>query len=1233
MSVGNFDSIQLRYEQHEVVGQGGMGQVIRGYDRLNKRSVAIKTLRPDRNDDSNFLGYAFFQEVRAMASMQHKNLIEVYDFGLRHDDSMYVVMEWVEGCTLEACYNLPTPLPWPVLAYIATEVLEGLLHAHARGIVHRDLKPSNIMLRLHGASQLPEVKLIDFGIALLQEERYRHLEASLGENVLLSLPVDPPKEQRLLLTPPYGAPEQLFDPYYYRGPATDFYALGVILFQFCYNHLPFLDNKKNYSAVLDEMVSKKPPSHLPLVNDAPQDVVYLILNDLMRKEPWRRTSHAKVLLERLRQTYNLKEALYHWSALFPALQKFSPQSDPSTEIPATLPLPPRMQWRSPKDLASGQPVPNTKAVLSERRSSTLSTQMRVALHYPALVGRDDLTSRLYKAMQDHWKQGQAFIEGEADQPAKSWIVLSGSAGIGKSHLAQWALETNYEEHWMLGLQAHFHSSSATLQGIEGAIERHFGWSGATRERIEGNLLERWGSSPRKLRQTIAGIARLLRPASNTDILETGPTEERVLLDNSEARHAVRLQALEYITSPPARRRKPETSLLLWLDNLDLADAESLDFLEKLREHPQLSVMVLATVRTERVQKSHRVQQHLNEIMTTWPQAQDYRLEPLHDNAVRALLQQWLPLSPLAQDKACQRSQGNPLFALQHIYAWAQTGALSWEPNTQEYALAEHALQTLPETTQSHWAERLQGLSEAAQFVAKCLTSLGSELLPAVVDQLLLKLCQSEELLSGVDTDALLHELLHHQLLLSEYRRLVWYHGMLEEYLDTQLRKHPRAHSVFQAAFHALAHHPQPQQRGVVRLRAKAALAAQESEQAFSLLMSFIEEEWRLHRDSRAVLEDLDLLHEQVPEGSRAYYWRWRTEVLLVQTELEEAAQACQKLFLLADVENNPLEQAHGLRLQASLLDTLGKTDKGPEGGREQALELANQALEFFHQLDDLPDNVGLVGQAECRLVLSNIEYNRSMYSQSTSWAQSALVAFEQCDLPRGASQSSLLLGFNLADQGRYTEAEDWLEQLAQRFDELGEIMGVAQCQFCLGWLALYRQQWAVGKTLAAQVQHSFASHNQHWWYGVASLLRGWLEAATDNLPQAQAYTQTAHKAFETIGGMPHEQGHVMLLEANIALRQGQKEEALAHVLKVVELQRPEPLLQQAQALTLALYHQEQGQHQEAWAAFQKATGFWRSHSLTAFGVPCILKRLRHSEHWPRSARLDLEAWLRSLQLH
>lgn len=203
----------------------------------------------------------------------------------------------------------------------------------------------------------------------------------------------------------------------------------------------------------------------------------------------------------------------------------------------------------------------------------------------------------------------------------------------------------------------------------------------------------------------------------------------------------------------------------------------------------------------------------------------------------------------------------------------------------------------------------------------------------------------------------------------------------------------------------------------------------------------------------------------------------------------------------------------------------------------------------------------------------------------------------------------------------------------QRFDELGEIMGVAQCQFCLGWLALYRQKWAEGKRLAAQAQHSFASHNQHWWHGVASLLKGWLEAATDNLKQASMYAQEAHEAFETIGGMPHEQGHVMLLEADIALRLEQEDEALSHVLKVVNLQRPEPLLQQAQALTLALYHQKQGHHQEAWAAFQQATGLWRSHSLTAFGVPCILEQLRHSAHWPRSARLDLEAWLRSLQLH
>lgn len=1231
MLTGNLDSIQLRYEQLEVVGQGGMGQVVRAIDKLNQRDVAIKTLRPDHAQERSYFNYAFFQEVRAMASLEHKNLINVYDFGLYHDDRMYMVMEWIEGCTLEACYKLPTALPWPVLGYIITEVLEGLLHAHARGIIHRDLKPTNIMLQLHGPSKLPDVKIIDFGIALLGEERYRNLEATLGSNVLANLPLDPPQEQRLLLTPPYGAPEQLRDPYYYKGPATDFYALGVILYQFCYHHLPFLNNAQHYSDVLQKMLDSSPPRNLPLVNQAPQDVVHLILNDLMKKEPWYRTSHARTLLTRLHQSFDKPTALALWPSVFASLRNSNISSPQSIEIPATLPLPPDFLPRESRDLPSGQPLPNTEAVVAERRTSAISTAMRVALHYPSLVGRTELREQLGNHMHSHWTQSQRFIGGETNQPAKAFVLLTGDAGIGKSHLAQWACELCYEKYWMLDLHTDFQLNSASPQGIERAIENHFGWHGASHKRIEGNLRERWGNATSELRQTIAGIADLLRPASIPKNNAENSTTERVLLDRPETRHAVRLQALQLIANPPRKQKRPSRPLLLWFDNIEFANQEDLDFLALLEKHPHLSVMVLGTARTSRLHDKPVVQKGLQHIQESWPYT-EHRLEPLHNENVRELLHQWLPLSLETQEKACQRSQGNPLFALQHIYAWAQSGVLSWNSSSKEYTLAPHALATIPEASQSHWAQRIEGLSKAAQFAALCLTSLGSELLPSVIDQLFLELRNTDTPLAQVNPDEIISELLQSQLLLSEYRRLVWYHGMLEEYLVLQLQQHSQATDVYDAAYEALGHHPQHQERGVVRLRTRAALSAKKHELAFTTMMSFVEAEWRQHRDGRAILQDLDLLQDKLPQGQHAYYWRWRTEVLVAQTEMTQAGAACETLLTHAGEENNPLERAHGLRLQAALYDTLGATEQGRDGVREKALALAQQALDIFHQLDNLPHQAELVGQAECRLLLSNIQYNLSHYNASTSWAHSALIAFEQCNLPRGASQSSLYLGFSLADQGRYQEAQTWLTQLQERYTQQGDTMGIAQCQFCMGWLALYRGNLERGRQLATQAQHSFDQQNQHWWHGVACILLGWLYGAANDYDVAQQYIGTATHIFESMGGMPHEQGHALLLKTNLALRQNQPVQAEKYLMLVAGSQRPEPQLQQALAMTQAWYLQTQGKHTEAWTALQEGIHLWRTLSLTAFGVPCILRQLLESPHWPRSVRLDLEAWQHSLQL-
>jgi serine/threonine protein kinase len=148
-----------RFGPYEIVsplGAGGMGEVYRARDSRLDRTVAIKVL-PSHLTCNTEAQERFDREARAISSLSHPNVCQLYDVGSQ-DGTSYLVMEFLEGETL-ADRLLKGPLPLPQFFKTSVEICEGLEKAHRNGIVHRDLKPSNIMLTKSGA------KLMDFGLA------------------------------------------------------------------------------------------------------------------------------------------------------------------------------------------------------------------------------------------------------------------------------------------------------------------------------------------------------------------------------------------------------------------------------------------------------------------------------------------------------------------------------------------------------------------------------------------------------------------------------------------------------------------------------------------------------------------------------------------------------------------------------------------------------------------------------------------------------------------------------------------------------------------------------------------------------------------------------------------------------------------------------------------------------------------------------------------------------------
>ncbi|GIF01259.1 serine/threonine-protein kinase [Paractinoplanes rishiriensis] len=194
-----------RYRLEEPTGHGGMAVVHRAYDTVLRRTVAIKTLPPERCWDSVFRA-AVQREARAAAQLCHPNIAAVYDYGeatFAGTTQPFVVLEFVTGGTLADHLRSKGPLPCREAAGICAGVAAGLAAAHAHQLVHRDIKPANVMLSPAG------VKVVDFGVAIMAGQ------AAADD------------DGRMWGTPAYLAPEQLRHDTV--SPAADVYAVGLLV--------------------------------------------------------------------------------------------------------------------------------------------------------------------------------------------------------------------------------------------------------------------------------------------------------------------------------------------------------------------------------------------------------------------------------------------------------------------------------------------------------------------------------------------------------------------------------------------------------------------------------------------------------------------------------------------------------------------------------------------------------------------------------------------------------------------------------------------------------------------------------------------------------------------------------------------------------------------------------------------------------------------------------------------
>ncbi|MEP7346467.1 MAG: serine/threonine-protein kinase, partial [Gemmatimonadaceae bacterium] len=192
-----------KYQIMDLVGEGAMGSVYRALDPVLNRTVAVKVMSESIARDSE-LRDRFMREAQAAGSLQHPNVVTIFDFG-EFEGHLYIAMEFVVGVDLEELLAKGPQLTLDQKLGIAIDVLLGLAYAHKHGVVHRDIKPANIRLTEDGRA-----KIMDFGVAHLDSAKMTRTGVMLG-------------------TPNYMAPEQVVGQPV--GPATDIFSLGAVLYE------------------------------------------------------------------------------------------------------------------------------------------------------------------------------------------------------------------------------------------------------------------------------------------------------------------------------------------------------------------------------------------------------------------------------------------------------------------------------------------------------------------------------------------------------------------------------------------------------------------------------------------------------------------------------------------------------------------------------------------------------------------------------------------------------------------------------------------------------------------------------------------------------------------------------------------------------------------------------------------------------------------------------------------
>ncbi len=337
------------YKIDRMLGEGGMGFVYEATHEVLNRRTAIKLLRPELATHEQVVT-RFLNEAKAVNLIDHQNIINVYDYGDGADGSVYFVMEYLEGETLDDLMRKRKPMALPLLLHTFGQILKALAAAHAKKIVHRDLKPANVYV-ISREDNPYFIKLLDFGIAQLR-----------GEGAVSGLT----QAGSIMGTPQYMSPEQISGGQV--DARTDVWAMGVMLYRAATGHAPF--KGEGFGELAGKILQESPKSPREIVPEIPAELEKLIKSCLERNVSDRCQSIAEMIagIERVKVAAKLDD-----EAILAAVREDAGAA--SEDAPSTI------AERTRKSMAGSMPEYQgvDQKVLEQARSGKLPVRAKTPL--------------------------------------------------------------------------------------------------------------------------------------------------------------------------------------------------------------------------------------------------------------------------------------------------------------------------------------------------------------------------------------------------------------------------------------------------------------------------------------------------------------------------------------------------------------------------------------------------------------------------------------------------------------------------------------------------------------------------------------------------------------------------------------------------------------------------------------------------------------------------------------